>query len=414
MSNDKARQGLSKEDTKHLLTVNAIDYHMPANKSVAVSRAYKKTYANQTTNAAQSTIVLKSNTGTDYIGSQNCYLVWDVKTDAAASFGNYGSSCNLIKSISASKHGTLIETVNDVGLIRMYDDHYSKSQQWFKTVGSSMGYRERAASPITNVTDDLSAPDVKLRQYCIPMNLLLGVFDSEDLMPASLASGLEITIQLQDPKIALFAAGEATTYTISNAQIQFDCFTLVDSFQKKLNEMASQGSGLEYVFETWESQSTNFPGTDICTVDSNKAASRIQMAMAICRVPTVAITADPFIAQDHKGVSVYWRLGSLYFPIRPIERMVEDYYNMNYVYDKLRNPNMEGNVSLSDFKGALGATAVTLERASLLNFTGLATNGSRTLSLNWRFSDSSPKQINVFIKYVKVVHVFLNNILIDE
>jgi hypothetical protein len=165
-----------------------------------------------------------------------------------------------------------------------------------------------------------------------------------------------------------------------------------------------------------------------------------------------------------------WQLGSLYFPQQPVtggssdttapaKCAVSAYAHLLEAVDKFHdnaaifNTFKEipasgyyskdaklgyvlGNVAPTarvldyGFTGQATTLAVTLERSTMFNLAGVPVNNSRVLALRAKLHDlkteyhlnnpqstavtSNTRQLNIFLKYVKLARVFLNNVEVEQ
>ena len=186
---------------------------------------------------------------------------------------------------------------------------------------------------------------------------------------------------------------------------------------------------------------------------------------------------DSFRAeQDFPFTEYQWQLGSLYFPHQPVKGDtaydcgVESYAHTLAACDKFNGDNRQPLLSLYGGGGPHGSTyinnqdattgnaeakpglnaastfgyhasylfdshvlGVTLERSTMFNLAGVPVNNSRVLSLRAKMQTASSgeiqsgvdtaatvltaapyRRIDVFLKYVKLARVFLNNVEVEQ
>tara|TARA_R110000850_G_scaffold212942_5_gene338959 strand:- start:3263 stop:4288 length:1026 start_codon:yes stop_codon:yes gene_type:complete len=161
-----------------------------------------------------------------------------------------------------------------------------------------------------------------------------------------------------------------------------------------------------------------------------------------------------------------WQLGSLYFPQQPVtgngstkKCAVSAYAHMLEAVDKYHDNAPifntfkgipDGGFQTGDsyysrgmrlapgldsfgfgFDGQQTTLAVTLERSSMFNLAGVPVNNSRVLALRAKLSRDKTetklnflggevvtgetiRQLNIFLKYVKLARVFLNNVEVEQ
>jgi hypothetical protein len=300
---------MKKTKSSGLMMVNNLNYNLPSNLSVVVRRALIKSYFNKTTYTNNETATVILNGGDLYCDGLNSYITFKLGIDMSATvdntvsrptFGN-GSACNIFRSITATTaSGTEIERVENVSCLRRIVDNYDCSLDWFDTFGSVMGY---PYSSFTSANGGLApsaigvgydykttaptAPETNtIKTFVIPLNRILGLFNSRKLLPSLVASGLRLDFRFNDYNEVFYDDGSApvasTSYTITDPSIMLDSYQLSDAVLKELNMIAAKNS-LEVVYESWDHTRDNVASSNF-NVDSKKAVSRAQGVFAITRL----------------------------------------------------------------------------------------------------------------------------------
>lgn len=83
--------------------------------------------------------------------------------------------------------------------------------------------------------------------------------------------------------------------------------------------------------------------------------------------------------------------------------------DLNYLYDPIPNNYIPGT-----FRSYGQTWAVSLERSSMFELAGVPINNSRVLALRMQFADSKKRTIDVYLKYVKLARLFLNNVEVEQ
>jgi len=408
-----------------LVNVNQLGYRMPANMSVTVNRTMSRSYANLDTYAPGGKIIVTFNTGSTYVWGRTSYLTFDVVatgTDPKATFGT-GSAINLIDSVTVySQSGTEVDRTEGVNLHARNFDRYTYSQDWVNNFGSVIGYGSTEKSA-TGATVPVEISAVKSR-FCIPLSHLAGIFGTSTLMPSMLAGGLRVEIKLAPFAVALTPAavspGTITGYSITNASCQIDTFQLADSIQKRLM-MEAASTGLEFYYETYDRTRHNISASDKANITIRKSVARALSAFAVTRLTanTALLTVDSMASDVGTALSgMFWRLGSLTFPQQKLENTPEIYYYAQRAFQKVESPYKMNSISLDDFKATEALAAVTLERSNVLELSGLPVNNSRSLQLELDYGGTgggpADRDIDVFMHYVQLARVFVNNVLVKE
>ena len=366
------------------LLVNNLSYHQPEALSLAVQRAYSRQYFQRQTYANGETAIIDFNSGTDYVDPGNSYLTFTVLLAASAGTATAGwgtsSAMNAIKQVTIkSRSGTELDRVERCNLWSSFNTVYTNTSAYLTRQGPMEGWNQ--ASTVLGTT-------VPIR-YCIPLKRLAPFFNPVkrgQKIPCQLMSGLHMEIIFEDFAIALVqgaGAGTISGYTIGNLAIMTDNICMTDDVQKTLNDQSAT-DGLEYAFPRI------FTGQDSVTSTSinsqvRRAVSQANVAYAILLdTANNIISADSFLARTWDATSFQFRLGALYYPIQAISDptldAVEGYVQALMTFDKLKNPEVEASVQYSDFKtGGRAIMAVSLEKDTALNFSGLPVNNSRVL-----------------------------------
>lgn len=273
-----------------------------------------------------------------------------------------------------------------------------------------------------------------------------------------------------------------SSYTINAPEFSLCSIQLSDAIQRKLNEFSAV-NGLEIVYTDFDLTTSpitsSINGTSVYT-EVRKSASRALAAYARL-VPTfskqeVEIQADSNrsvimfnedIKSGGKGWTEYqWQLGSLYFPQQKVQgKTAFDLDPVAYAHtleavDRLHGKgscflalSVNGSASRSvdaqstnldyfrnlsasapdtfsqervyvtgqpgTFCGGGHVIAVSLERSSLFNLSGIPINNSRVLALRGTFSGvptsySNSFRLNIYLKFVKLARIFLNNVEVEQ
>ena len=113
------------------------------------------------------------------------------------------------------------------------------------------------------------------------------------------------------------------------------------------------------------------------------------------------------------ATSWQFRLGDLYYPIQaiqdPTKDGVESYVQALQMFDKFRHPEIESSVSYSEFKtGGRAIMAVSLEKDSALNFSGLPINNSHVLETLATVTAVQERNVVTFLEYSTVARAYVD------
>ena len=337
------------DSVQELLNWNNLTYTMPITNSVVSARNVKTYPADQASYQCGTPWIIYVQTGSQYVDWTKSFLQFKIK----GTLKNYnvrghskahcalttgvGSICNFIDSIIVTtRSGAEVHRIEKFNAWRILQDYMKEDDQWFKTEGHLMGYSEHigerdnignyfhrfdgAADDYAVGTDagdenaivykEHTIPEVN---FIIPMYKLGGLFESKQLCPAVLASGLRIEIRtVQNPANAItvknfedfvefkdvsqvhYAMWKDATLDMEFTDLKLNCDTylLNDSAMRELNQTSAQ-YGLEYVYNSHFHQtlSANAQTNMVCS----KAVSRALSAMAIVmKPPTADLRNDDF------------------------------------------------------------------------------------------------------------------------
>lgn len=258
-------------------------------------------------------------------------------------------------------------------------------------------------------------------------------------------------------------------YQVSNPYFQLCSIQLTDSVQRHLNEYSSV-NGLEIVFADWDRTAQTLSGSSVAVyTEVRKSASRALQAFSVV-VPVTSSTSylqNSFAAVDGGyWLNYQYQLGSLYFPQQQAEskgtsdivRIQDNMFTLTYalacdawdrwhpkaaptimslrgnqipylrpdiwqmvVSQELRDdtylirPSEYGQYG--SFANGGQCVAVTLERSSMFDLSGIPVNNSRVLALrgNYVLPSNVPTATQfIYLKYVRIARIFLINVEVEQ
>lgn len=301
---------------------------------------------------------------------------------------------------------------------------------------------------------------------------------TDKLIPAALASGLRFEFTLRAGiwtpfvKIAQGASraiddtgANVPTWTINNPRIVCDSYQLTDSIQRAMNETIAS-SGIEMPFVAVHHTTYATGGQNSVQVELRKAVSRALTLTTKLHNPeqaesetwdatwtpsrvdtTVPATPVRRVGTGSGFTEFQVRVGSLYFPHQRLRAPDPSSCQRELWHHTLRG-------SRSAFKRPSHASASTwidfitnhnviwtdLERSNVQNLTGIPVNNSRVIELAATFGEqagvitytgayqavphvdgsvvgspaSTNASLSLYLHYVRLVRVFLNNVEVEE
>jgi hypothetical protein len=408
---------------------NNLSYKLPTPTSVTTNRVLKRQYFQQRKYTQGQTMISQWNTGSDLVDTKNSALVLKVKVTGPAwvqgeadsgykvDFGT-GSVANLIRNIRIyHRSGTCYTNTQKLNIWRKIHDRFSKSEEWFKTVGALMGYDAninvgyRVTSDLTNIGIDRTSNIVT---YMIPLDCLHPFFDPEGgvFIPANMASGLRCELDPEDLAIAFQGMG-ATSYEIDDCYFQTMNVTLMDSASASLSSVAQKQS-LEYVFkDIFTSQNAQAQGVTQVNIDINKSVSYADTAMAC-----VVLDNEQILSRNSLDTFFFegkwdFTLGSNHYPNVKCDDKVLSYHNALLAFDKLKDKN--GCITtLTDFGAGSGFHGISLERDTALAMSSQPVNASRSLRFELTWDEPhGASNVYVFLTYLTSIRSTLLKSKID-
>ena len=395
--------------------------------------------------SAQNEAICDWNTGAEFVNPRRSYLTFKVKLSAdsgtpTANFG-HGGAANLIRRVVlTSRSGVELSRTEEYNLLVSKTMRYGCSRAHVQQFGELMGLNDDS-STLGQDDAQLSTTD---RVFIIPLYQLSPFFagDGKSLIPPQLAAGPRLQLSLEDDKRALVTtsavAANNPKYEISEISVMTNVTTMVDSWQKQINEESAR-DGLTYSYpERHTTQSTLPTGQTRINIEVRKAVARAMLAFTVTQTDGATggadYTKDNMKSDSYAASSVEYRLGSLYPTQQPVKSAEEMYYIAQSVWDSdVLDCKRTNAVSLQGFKTSTAAgastgasdgdavTATSLERNDVsingvLNIGGLPTNNSRVLSTDITLGGSlgSPAQTYLFMKHLRVCKAYLDNVSISE
>lgn len=421
-------------------SLNGIQYEMLPSTSVAVNRTAERQFFQKNIYGPSQEALIDMNTGAKFLNCKRSYLTFSCQLSRtaddgggnafrpAAGFGK-GSVCNLIRRVVVTtRSGVELCRTEDFNLLSAKTNRWECSREYLEQFGELLGYQSNLTTANTDAfpVGTLGPTSFsEARQFVIPLEMLSPVFkgDGKSLLPPQAAAGLRIQITWESTARGLYHVPVATTgtpdtYIIDNISIMANSTTMVDSWQKALNE-ESASQGLTYTYPTWYTTTSTQPiAVDRINIEQRKAVARALMAFAVYTVGPDSITKDNMKSENYGWSRVEWRLGSLYPTQQPIVNSAEAYFIAQNAFDGgiLDTKGGINAVSFNTFKGSESIAAVSLERSDIsingvLNISGLPTNNSRVLSVDATLAVAPSVQgrMYVFMKHISMAKFFLDN-----
>jgi len=314
--------------------------------------------------------------------------------------------------------------VDSVNLFHAKTLRFTRSQDWYQSEGSVIGYEDSKNHGYPFTLD--SQGNSPVMKFVIPLEYISPVFNPENsqYLPPFLASGMRVEIGLENGNTAFRTSGSGSgslSYQILDPSIQTDLVKMSDKVDSVMTARAHK-SGLELVFSEWDTFST-VSSSQKNTIDINKTASKADKLIVCSRQsanvsnPSVdSMESEPFAYNEFQS-----RVGSVYHPQTPITEYREGFQNALYTMKSMRKnqkdypfASMETYEKHDGTKGGFAILGTNLNRSSLIDSQCVPLNNSHSLSVNVGFTSASSRQIDCFLIYKKIVKVFTNNCIVFE
>ena len=408
-----------------ILFSNNLTYKLPTPTSVVSNRVRKRNYFQNRSYTQGQTMVCTLNTGADFIDLNNSSLVVKIKVTSTnvnpfdCQFVS-GSALNVFENMRAyHRSGTQLTNTQKLNMWRVKEDHNVKNENWFLTIGQSIGYLGTQGQ-ITSTDPVFTA--------VIPLKCLHPLFDPENdvMMPASLASGMRVELDLEGnigqvvKDNGVLNTDPPTAFEIEDIYFDLMNITLMDSAQASLNTKA-QKNALEYLYkDIFTSRSSTPSNSSTINIDVNKAVSYCDKVYGLITPNALAndINADSFDTPYVAG-SWWYSLGSNQYPSNQKIDSSKLAYNSNLLaFDKLKSRigyGGETNVTLGEFNSTHGLYAVSLERDTALQLSQLPVTSSRTLRFELVLDNplASDSTTIIFMTYLTSCRVTLTSCRVD-
>jgi hypothetical protein len=333
-------------------------------------------------------MVATLNTGADFIDLANSNLVVKVKVSStnvnafACNFGS-GSMMNMVENIRIfHRSGTQYTNTQKMNCFRVVEDRNCESENWFSTIGTSMGY-DLAAGAIDSTTPE--------QTFIIPLKKVHPFFDPEGgvMLPSAMASGCRVEIDLASlGNIFLYNAlpntDAPTDYEITDIYFDLESVSLMDSAQASINTNAQKKS-LEYLYkDVFTSRNSSPSNSSAVNVDINKSVSYAEKVWSVIQTNGNQnnILSDGY-SNEYKAGNWWFQLGSLQYPSnQKVEDLKVAYLNNLSAWNKLKGKcgeRGETEMTLAKFTTNYGAYVASLELDTSLALSGMPVTSSRTL-----------------------------------
>jgi hypothetical protein len=418
-----------------VLSINQLQYMMPADLSVVISRTLTQQQMQSQTYAPSSLACCILNTGSSYVNGRQSYIVMDVKnlSKKRVFFGTSAqgnSAANLISRVTlTSRSGQSFERVENANVLSGITLMYNHDR----------GYRQDGPATAAGAVedgDDLAWDPGTVQRFCIPLSLISPFFASTDqLLPSSLCSGMKIELQLAPAAEALVQVaaeekGDTLDYAIVRCHVVTESYLLSDLVMRSLNNMSAT-SGLEVTSKSCYNNIT-VRSTSQINIDVSKSVSRA-LSFVYKERPSFQSAVRPvttsFFESVHMDAKSFVsefgsRIGALYLPQSSIRGENARITGPELYIQTLRSfgKNYQGSgvsagVPFSKYLTGSAIVGQDLERSNILDLSGIPLSTSRLLNINASFGGTAlpteARIVDVFLYHVVLLRVFGSNLVVE-
>lgn len=300
-----------------------------------------------------------------------------------------------------------------------------------------------SANVYTKPRSSFILKDNEVAEFAIPISCISPLFRTFDrLLPSHLMSGMRFELdfaKIYDAFIARVkestAVNTTDTFAIEQPRFMLDSYTLTDSVQRALNEVAAS-SGLEIPFKSFYHNTATVPdGSKVVNLELRKAVSRALKVLTVVRRPYVPSTethqtgrTDVYLHTDWVGDAVHryqCRVGSLYFPQQPILPSqpgvgagAETYINTMRNLGKLNTPSNPGSYTWNDFR-TCPIYVTDFERSTTQKLSGIPVNASRVVQVQIETNPDDDHKVrshavDTWLCYQRLLRVWVNSVDVAE
>lgn len=451
-----------KQNVENILDFNALSYQQLPDLSVATKRTTKYArFANTSfVSTSPSSSICVLNTGSDYINGRNCFLEFNtylpqVTQQAQTQRWTFtDSAVNFVRSIRITdKSGNELEYIENVNMLSAMQQRIYSSTDELKNEATLYRIPDTTKQPGgTQQVDPWNGArgDKSLSvKWIIPLRLISGLFNHDQLLPPQLMSSLRVEIQWENrDRVVMWekAPDGADFYALWDLKISLDTYEVTDSVARQIN-IRSATDGLEIQYKTYfTSVYTIGPDTQEFNVESRRQVSRAYGALLHTRPTNSANYQDAFnpsMATDSwEYTNWQWRAGNLFFPQVPNRVITNIAYTENskvafrelqeYAGKQTYNNQKSMAINSTDFvtgpsvlrtqstelytRGGMAPGCVSFEKSTVQDITGIPLNNSRTLEYHGEIIPNAnySRDVTVYLQYQKLARVFMENLELEE
>jgi hypothetical protein len=423
-----------------------LSYRLKASVSSSIREHSIRYFPSDRTSYNAGQIITIDINSQQFLDPLNSYIELHMVPSATTRGANMNLSGDISRLISKFKlsnsTGTILEEINNVGLLQKVLVEHTTSKQFRETVleesgwsanwGAGSAYTDNATvfAPTAPALTWMSAG----RYYKLSLSFsgLLGQINQYLPLKQMGALKLELTLAPAATAFIYPTAGSTTNvvgadYTVSRVFYNASMLTLSDDIQRVVDESARKGT-LKLSYGTYFTNT--FALTTATTTNGNTAETEVQLRKACFDLRSIygvvqytanitnALT-DSFESINGTNVDRFQTsIGTTYIPSKYVDNLLAQYTESQRAFAKL-NHVATASVGYTDFGLGKHLIGVDLERDPSSVNTGFSTNNGNFASISVRLlangTDLAACSLTCFSLYTRMITIMDNaNILMKE
>jgi hypothetical protein len=415
------------------MSMNKLDYSLPSSLSQCTSNNFVKERFDikEGTQPVGQTFKRILNTGRSFVKGKNSYLVIDCALANAVynagadylSFGrNSAGCCNFFKSIVLrTKDGKELERLDNANVLNAIRGRWEKSRPWQETVGESLGM-EQEDTRVEEWRGEITGAFLNSGfQFIIPLHMLSGLFNEEELLPPQLVSSMEIELTFAK-KAEIFKAigGGDGDLVVNEMYLKMATCDINDEISNKVAELASK-EGLRYLFKSHDHVSDGNV-TSTCSISVKRNINQVLSVKSKTRNNTVlnALNEDENSSEGVNVASYTFRYGSQNYPQDRVTSNNEEYYQavLATAGKKDMSQHSAGTAYLNYFDQGGKVIAYSFDRShGSLPLSGVSISNSKSIEFLADYvvevGPTPQRTCDVFIEHLRLVTVSLTSSIVE-
>ena len=446
-----------KVEVESLLDKNKVLYARPPSTNIVINSTHHIDYANSGKYQNSTPGIFDSSvSGNSFISGRESYLRFDISVKGSAADVPVilppGGAAALIQSVVISSRNVELSRTDNFHILTGYRTHWENSYsdtQSFDAEGiitqtnmgalaTSVAYDKKDVPVLkTSLTGETN-----YKTFCIPLKRLSTLFDLDQLLPPQLLSSLRIVLSWTPVNVAFsLPLNEAddnfpTTYTINNPRITWKTYTLADQYARKISEITARQGLFLPIFEYFNSPSQYTSNAVNFRIE--KSCSRA-VELLVVENDTALLTApiqkgvQPLSSTQFTTKNFQAHLGPIYYPVQRIETTGNATATIDNIaeffqYSKMScgnrtslpirafhngiTPLVATDLTGLKYYSGMGAMYVDLRLNQNTITAGVQVNSAVSLLVD--YTSEGNKTVNRYLKYVRLLNVYANNVKIEE